>query len=122
MLSYKQLKQQLWKECGSSQSLNLHLHSPGKCPNHSDKGRVFFKGFSTIMSSRMHPKDSIPDAQKTDMIYHWKCPAHNCTAEYIGETSRSHKERVSDHRIQTTSATRNHHISMKHPKAEKISE
>ena len=41
-----------------------------------------------------------------------------CTAEYIGETNRSLKERVSDHRNQTTSAIRSHHISTKHPKAE----
>ena len=52
------------------------------------------------------------------MFYHWKCPANNCTAEYIGETNRSLKERVSDHRNQTTSAIRYHHISTKHPKAE----
>ena len=80
--------------------------------------RVFFKGTSTIKSLLMHPKDPIPDAHKTDIIYHWKCPANNCTAEYIGETKRSLKERVSDHRNQTTSAIRNHHISTKHPKAE----
>ena len=66
----------------------------------------------------MHPKDPISDAQKTDIIYHWKCPANNCTAEYIGETNRSLKERVSNHRNQTTSAIRNHHISTKQPKAE----
>ena len=66
----------------------------------------------------MHPKDIIPDAQKTDIIYHWKCPANNCTAKYIGKTNRSLKERVSDHRNQTTSAIRNSHISTKHPKAE----
>ena len=75
--------------------------------------RVFFKGTSTIKSLLMHLKDPIPDAQKTDIIYPWKCPA-----EYIGETNRSLKERVSDHRNQTTSAIRNHHISTKHPKAE----
>ena len=33
--------------------------------------RVFFKGTSTIKSLLMHPKDPIPDAQKTDIIYHW---------------------------------------------------
>ena len=66
----------------------------------------------------MHPKDPIPYAQKTDIIYHWKCPANNCTAEYIGETNRSLKERVSEHRNKTTSAIRNHHTSTKHPKAE----
>ena len=82
------------------------------------RDRVFFKGTSTIKPLLMHPKDPIPDAQKTDIIYHWKCPAHNCTAEYIGETSRLLKERVSDHRNQTTSAIKNHHISTKHPKTE----
>ena len=80
--------------------------------------RVFFKGTSTIKSLLLHPKDPITDAQKTDIIYHWKCPANNCTAEYIGETNRSLKERVSDHRNQTTHAIRNHHISTKYPKAE----
>ena len=79
--------------------------------------RVFFKATSTIRSLLMHPKNPIPDAQKTDIIYHWKCPADNCTAEYIGETNRSLKERVSYHRNQTTSAIRNHRISTKHPKA-----
>ena len=34
----------------------------------------------------MHPKDPIPDAQKMDIIYHWKCPANTCM-----------EERVSDH-------------------------
>ena len=80
--------------------------------------RVFFKSTSTIKSLLIHPKDPIPDAQKTDIIYPWKCPADNCTAEYIGETNRSLKETVSNHRNQITSAIRNHHISTKHPKAE----
>ena len=55
--------------------------------------RVFFTGTSTIRSLLMHPKDPIPDAHKTDIIYHWKCPANNCTAEYINETNRSLKEK-----------------------------
>ena len=80
--------------------------------------RDLFKGTSTIRSLPIHPKDSIPDAQRTDIIYHWKCPAHNCMAEYIGETNRSLKERVLDHGNLTTSAIRNHHISTKHPKVE----
>ena len=80
--------------------------------------RVFFKDTSTIKSLLMSSKGPIPDRQKTDIIYHWKSPANNYTAEYIGETNRSLKERVSGHRNQTTSAIRNHHISTKHPKAE----
>ena len=58
------------------------------------KVRVFFKGTSTIKSLPMHAKDPIPDTQKSDIIYHWKCPANNCTVEYIGETNRSLEERV----------------------------
>ena len=75
---------------------------------------VFSKGTRTIKSLLKHPKDS----QRTYISYHWKCPTNNCTAESIGETNRSLKERVSDHRNQTTGAIRNHHISTKHPKAE----
>ena len=40
--------------------------------------RVFFKGTNTIKYLLMHP---IPDAHKTDIIYHWKCPTNNCTAQ-----------------------------------------
>ena len=82
------------------------------------KVRVFFKGTSTIKFFFTHPKDPIPDVQKTDIIYNWTCPANNCTTEYIGETNRSLKERVSNHRNQTTRTIRNHHISTKQPKAE----
>ena len=66
----------------------------------------------------MYPKDPIPDVPKTYIIYHWKCQANICTAEYIDETNRSLKKRVSDHRNQTNSAIRNYHISTKHPKVE----
>ena len=71
--------------------------------------RVFFKGTSTIKSLLMHPKDPIPDALKTDIIYHWKCPANSCTTEHTGETNRYLKERVSDHR------NSNHHCHQKPP-------
>ena len=80
--------------------------------------RVFFKGTTPTRSLLMHPKDPVPDDQKTDIIYHWKCPANNCTAEYIGETNTSLKERVSEHRNQTTIAIRNHNIATKHPRVE----
>ena len=79
--------------------------------------RVFFNGTSTIRFLLMHQKIPIPHAQNTDIIYHWKCPAYNCTAVYIGKTSRSLKEWVSDYRNQTTSAMRNYHFSTKHPEA-----
>ena len=81
------------------------------------KVKFFFEGTSTIKSLIMYPRDSIPDAQKTDIIHHWKCPAHKCTAKYIGEI-KSLIERVSSHRNQTTSAIRNNHIYTNHPKSE----
>ena len=34
--------------------------------------RVFFKSTITIKSLLMYLKDPIPDAHKTDIIYHWK--------------------------------------------------
>ena len=103
----------------STMSHTIHikgLSGQYRCTLTKCKVRVYFKGTSTIKSLLMHPKDPIPDAQKTDIIYHWKCPANNCTTEYIGETNRSLKERALDHRNQTTSAIRNHHISTKHSK------
>ena len=51
------------------------------------KIRIFFKGTNTIKSLLMHTTDSILDAWKSDIIYHWKCPAHDCTLEYTGETN-----------------------------------
>ena len=89
-----------------------------RCTLAKYKVRVFFKGTSTIKSLLMHPKHPIPDAQKTDISYYWKCPANNCTTEYMDETNKSLKERVSDHRNQTTRAITHHHISTKHPKVE----
>ena len=50
------------------------------------------------------------------IMCHWKCPAYNCKADYMGETNTSLKERVSDDRNQTTSATRIQHTSTNHPK------
>ena len=82
------------------------------------KVRVFLKDASTIKSLLMHPKDPIWDAQKTYIIYYYKCQAYNCIDENIGETKRYLKEKVSNHRNQTISAIRNHHISTNHPKAE----
>ena len=92
--------------------IEKHRHTLAKY-----KVRVSFKGTSTIKSLLMHPKNPHPDAQRPDIIYNWKCQSHNCTAECIVKTNISLKERVSDHRNQTTGAIRNHHLSAKHPKA-----
>ena len=36
----------------------------------------------------MHPKDPIPDTEKTDIICYLKCPAHTCTGKYIGPSKK----------------------------------
>ena len=94
------------------------LREQYRCTLSKYKIRVFFKATNTIKSLPMHPKDQLPDAQKINIIYHWKCSTYICTAKYIVETNRSLKERVSDHRNQTTSAIRNHHISTNYPEVE----
>ena len=66
----------------------------------------------------MHSKDPIPDAQITDITYHWKWPAHNFIVEYIGETNSPWKKEFQTIEIKPHSVIRNHHISTKHPKAE----
>ena len=77
MWTYRQMLRISWKEHKSNE----------------EGLEVLFKGTNNIKSLLMHPKDPIPDAQKTDIIYHWKCPANNCTAEYIDETNRSLKKK-----------------------------
>ena len=52
----------------------------------------FFEGTSTIKPLLIHPENPSPDTQKTDIIYHPKCPAHNCTAEYMCDTNSFLKE------------------------------
>ena len=94
------------------------LNEQHRCTLAKCKTRVFLKSTSAIKSLLMHPKHPISDAQKTDIIYHRKWPAHDCTAEYIGETNTYLKERVSHHRNQTISCIRNHHVSTNQTKAE----
>ena len=70
------------------------------------------------VKSTMYPKDPILDAQKLTKSITGNVQPTTYTAEYISETNRFFKERVSDHIYQATSAIRKHHISTKHSKAE----
>ena len=77
-----------------TRAVKPHIKGPSeqyRCTLAKYKDMVFFKGTRTIKSLLTHSKDPILDAQKTDIIYNWKCLAHNCTAEYIGETNSSLK-------------------------------
>ena len=77
--------------------------------------QVCFKGVNTLKSMLMHPKDKVPNDQKKDLVYHWKCKADGCKSSYIGETSRALGERVKEHSKLTTSAILKHCKDFHHP-------
>ena len=77
------------------------------------KVRVFFKGTSTIKSLIMHPKDPIPDTRKPLEV-----PSQQLHSWIHRWNQQVPERKVLDHRNQTTSAIRNHHISTKQTKAE----
>ena len=52
-----------------------------------------FRNFRKILS---HPKDRIPDDDKSNVVYKINC--RDCDASYVGETGRALKTRVSEHR------------------------
>ena len=59
--------------------------------------QVYFKGGHTIKSLLMTPKDQDPILKKSGVIYRYKCGRVDCNEEYIGESSRSFKERFKEH-------------------------
>ena len=50
----------------------------------------------SLRSNLSHPKDQIPDADKSNVINKIGC--HDCDASYVGETSRALKTRLSEHK------------------------
>ena len=54
------------------------------------------KPFGTLRIILSHPKDRIPDGDKSNMVYKINC--RDCDASYVGEMGRALKTRVSEHR------------------------
>ena len=57
--------------------------------------QVHMKPFRTLRKILSHPKDRIPDDDKSNVIYKINC--RDCDASYVGETGRALKTHVSEH-------------------------
>ena len=58
--------------------------------------KVHMKPKHTLRSILSRPKDQIPNADKLNVIYQTGC--HDCDASYVGETSRTLKTHLSEHK------------------------
>ena len=59
--------------------------------------QVHFRGSTTIKQVLMRPKDQDPKDNKSGVIYSHQCNHLDCDEEYIGETSRTLRERRKEH-------------------------
>ena len=59
--------------------------------------QVHFKGNTTIKQILMKPKDQDHKDNKSGIIYSYQCYHLDCDEEYIGETSRTLRERRKEH-------------------------
>ena len=59
--------------------------------------QVHMKPFRTLRRILSHPKDRIPDDDKSSVVV-YKINCRDCDASYVGETGRALKTRVSEHR------------------------
>ena len=66
----------------------------------------------------MHPKDLILAAQKTDIIFYWKCPTTTAQLNTQVKPTGPSKKEFQAIEIKPPVPSLNHHISTNHPKAE----
>ena len=57
--------------------------------------QVHMKPFRTLRRILSHPKDRIPDNDKSNVVYKINC--RDCDTSYVGQTKRALKTRVSEH-------------------------
>ena len=57
--------------------------------------KVYMRPTSMIRSILSHPKDRVPDDEKSDVIYKISCG--DCDASYVGQTGRALKTRLTEH-------------------------
>ena len=65
------------------------------CSSH--EVQVYFKGSTTIKNLLMAPKDQEPIQKRSGVIYRYKCDRVECDEKYIGESSRTFRERFKEH-------------------------
>ena len=76
--------------------------------------QTYFKGNSTIKNLLVSPKDKDPMANKIEVIYWFQYVDLTCDDEYIGETSRTFRERFKGH-LKEHSPIHHHSINTSHP-------
>ena len=73
---------------------------------------IYHKPVNTLRQQLVHPKDPTPKESKSGIIYQIRCKT--CKRLYIGETARSLKTRMEEHRKTTSSAVREHQTDTGH--------
>ena len=58
--------------------------------------RVAFRPHSTLRRQLVHPKDHVPMDQRKSVVY--QVPCSECPKVYVGQSSRTLKHRLSEHR------------------------
>ena len=58
---------------------------------------MYFKGGNTIKNLLVAPKDQDPIFNKSEIIYRYRCGRVDCDDEYIGESSRTFRERFREY-------------------------
>ena len=76
--------------------------------------QVHYKGTNTLRILLGNSKDKDPKANKTGIIYHYKCPHINCPEAYIGESGRALGDRVKEH-LKEPSPIHQHSVTTGHP-------
>ena len=66
-------------------------------------GTISIAKLLTLQNIVVHPKDTVKDEEKTELIY---CvPCKNCSSSYIGETGRKFGLRIKEHQKEVESFT-----------------
>ena len=73
---------------------------------------VYHKPVNTLRQQLVHPKDPTPKENKTGVIYQIRCKT--CNRLYIGETARTLKTRIQEHKKTTSSAINEHQANTGH--------
>ncbi len=83
--------------------------------------KVVFRSLNTLRKMLVHPKDPVPSDQRKGVVY--SIPCDGCPKVYIGQTGRSLKHRLAEHRRAlkngdvAASALAEHTLAIDHPVA-----
>ena len=73
---------------------------------------VHLKLYNSIRQHLVHPKDKVTKQDKAGAIYHIKCG--DCAEDYVGETERQLKHRLSEHHAKRSSPMYEHTTQVEH--------